>query len=82
MTYKSQSTNQIPNILPRRSLQLVTGDARYKYTHEIKESDLLDNRRISVTFRQSTQKFSSQGVKTTTLTTSPLLKFDIIQNTS
>jgi hypothetical protein len=39
--------------LPRRCLQLVTGKARYDYKHRINECDILDAKRISVTFRQA-----------------------------
>jgi alkylated DNA repair dioxygenase AlkB len=39
--------------LPPRCLQLVTGDARYKYTHAIKKDDILSNRRLSITWRQA-----------------------------
>lgn len=34
-------------------MQLVTGAARYDYTHEIRNCDLATQRRISLTFRQS-----------------------------
>lgn len=40
-------------LLPPRSLQLLTGRARYNYTHAISLDNLLDERRVSVTFRQS-----------------------------
>ena len=39
--------------LPRRCLQLVTGDARYKYKHRINVEDVLDDKRISITWRQA-----------------------------
>lgn len=39
--------------LPRRCLQLVTGAARWSYTHEIRKEDVLDPRRMSITWRQS-----------------------------
>ena len=39
--------------LPRCSLQVVTGKARFEWTHGIQKSDLLDPRRVSVIFRQS-----------------------------
>jgi hypothetical protein len=39
--------------LPRRCLQLVTGDARYKYKHRINAEDVLDQKRMSVTWRQA-----------------------------
>eukprot|EP01038_Epipyxis_sp_PR26KG_P008176 gene8176-11061_t len=58
MTYSlpnNINNNKIINIidLPTRCLQLVTGDARWKYMHEIKEEDLLDERRVSITWRRS-----------------------------
>ena len=39
--------------LPRRCLQLVTGAARWSYTHEIRKEDVLSPRRMSITWRQS-----------------------------
>lgn len=39
--------------LPRRGLQVLAGDARYNWTHRIDHADLLDPRRISITFRMS-----------------------------
>lgn len=39
--------------LPRRSLQVLTGPARYDYTHGITNQDLLSDRRVSITMRQS-----------------------------
>jgi hypothetical protein len=39
--------------LPRRCLQLVTGTARYRYKHGIKEENLFNEMRISMTFRQA-----------------------------
>ena len=40
-------------LLPRRSLQVITGAARYNYTHEIRNEDLHDDLRVSITFRDS-----------------------------
>jgi len=40
-------------LLPPRSLQVMNGPARYRYTHAIACPDLLDARRVSLTFRQS-----------------------------
>jgi hypothetical protein len=34
-------------------MQVLTGDARYSYTHSIAAADILEPRRISITFRQS-----------------------------
>ncbi len=42
--------------LPRRSLQPVTGKARWSYMHEIKSQDVVDARRVSVTWHQSGNK--------------------------
>jgi alkylated DNA repair dioxygenase AlkB len=39
--------------LPRRTLQVLTGNARYDYSHGIRNQDLLDDRRVSVTMRES-----------------------------
>ncbi|KAK9807572.1 hypothetical protein WJX72_003107 [[Myrmecia] bisecta] len=40
-------------LLPPRALQVLTRDARYAYTHAIQPHNLLSERRISITFRQS-----------------------------
>ena len=40
-------------LLPRRTLQVLTGNARYDYSHGIRNQDLLDDRRVSVTMRES-----------------------------
>ena len=47
------SVSQVRISLPRRCLQVLTRDARYSYTHEIRAEDLLDPRRVSITFRHS-----------------------------
>ncbi|KAL3682367.1 hypothetical protein R1sor_000389 [Riccia sorocarpa] len=39
--------------LAPRSLQVLTGDSRYRFTHGIHKEDLLSPRRVSMTFRQS-----------------------------
>jgi len=39
--------------LPRRSLQIQSGSTRYDYQHSIANEDLLGERRVSVTFRES-----------------------------
>lgn len=39
--------------LPRRCLQLVTGDARYKYMHRINAEDVIDVKRMSITWRHA-----------------------------
>lgn len=40
-------------LLKRRCLQILTGPARYDYTHGIAGEDILSDRRISITIRQS-----------------------------
>jgi 2OG-Fe(II) oxygenase superfamily len=44
---------QLRVLLPRRTLQVLTGSARYDYSHGIRNEDLLDDRRVSVTMRES-----------------------------
>ena len=39
--------------LPRRSLQVQTGETRYDFSHAIRNENLLAARRVSVTFRES-----------------------------
>lgn len=39
--------------LPRRCLQVLTGKARYEFSHGIDNSDLLSNRRVSLTMRET-----------------------------
>jgi len=57
MTYsKGGSTSPHDSVrvdLPRRMLQLVTGDARYKFTHAIKAEDIVDDKRYSITWRMA-----------------------------
>ena len=40
-------------LLQRRSLQVMTGSARYDFSHGIQNSDLLSDRRVSVTVRET-----------------------------
>jgi len=40
-------------LLKRRTLQIMTGKSRYEYTHAIDNLDLLSDRRISITMRES-----------------------------
>ena len=40
-------------LLPRRSLQVQAGGVRYDYEHGIPNANLLDPRRVSVTFRET-----------------------------
>ena len=58
-TGKFGHTVQVP--LPRRCLQLVAGDARWNYTHEIRKEDILDPRRMSITWRQAGGKAGIQS---------------------
>jgi hypothetical protein len=44
---------QVRVLLPPRCLQVLTGAARYSYTHSIAKEDILDPRRVSITFRQA-----------------------------
>ena len=39
--------------LRRRSVQVQSGEVRYRYTHAIKNRGLLSDRRISIAFRQN-----------------------------
>ena len=39
--------------LPRRGLQVQTGEVRYSYRHGISNADLHDARRVSITFRSN-----------------------------
>ena len=39
--------------LPRRALQVQSGTVRYEYQHGIPNSHFLDDRRVSITFRQN-----------------------------
>jgi alkylated DNA repair dioxygenase AlkB len=57
MTYtkQKQQSQQVKVLLPRRSLQLQLGEVRYTWTHSIANTDLLGDRRISVTFRNALQ---------------------------
>ena len=40
-------------VLPRRCLQVLTGKARYDFSHAIQNGDLLADRRVSLTMRES-----------------------------
>lgn len=40
-------------MLKRRTLQVITGRARYDYSHGIENQDLLSDRRLSITMRES-----------------------------
>ena len=58
MTYTSERPDEPPVRvhLPRRSLQIVSRDARYCFKHSIAKEDVLGDRRVSVTFRMSGSK--------------------------
>ncbi|GLC58507.1 hypothetical protein PLESTB_001368500 [Pleodorina starrii] len=47
------SRDEVRVLLPPRSLQVLSRAARYSYTHAIAPADLLDERRVSITFRRS-----------------------------
>jgi hypothetical protein len=56
MTFKNekQASSEMKKVLLKRStLQVLTGKSRYDYSHGISNSDLLSERRISVTMRES-----------------------------
>lgn len=51
-TYRNSPNNERELVfVPRYSLQLVTGDSRYKYTHEINKEHIYDEKRVSITLR-------------------------------
>lgn len=56
MTFTSKKGYTIAIELPPRTLQIITKDARYMYTHGISRDKLLAPRRVSITFRQSPLK--------------------------
>jgi alkylated DNA repair dioxygenase AlkB len=49
----SQPNVAVRVLLKRRCLQILTGPARYQYTHGIHHNDLLHERRVSLTMRES-----------------------------
>ena len=57
MTYTKGNSEAVHDTikvnLPRRCLQLVTGDARYKYMHRINAEDVMDMKRMSITWRHA-----------------------------
>jgi len=53
MTFEKKGAPPVPVTVPRRSLQVVTGRARYDFTHAIANTDLHAARRVSVTFRKA-----------------------------
>ena len=57
MTYTKPGTTEMVVVeLPPRCLQLVTGSARWDFMHAIKAEDVLDERRMSITWRHSGAK--------------------------
>jgi len=63
MTYRNPSNGAKAVVpLPRRCLQLVTGPARWSYKHEIKSKDMIDERRVSITWRQSRGRKGKNGI--------------------
>jgi alkylated DNA repair dioxygenase AlkB len=60
---KAGSKEPVRVRLPRRTLQVLTGNARYDYSHGIRNQDLLDDRRVSVTMRESPLSTTKQNVK-------------------
>ena len=67
----SYSQRKIPIYVPARSVYVLTGEARYNYTHEINQQteDLVGtkmikrNKRTSITFREISEKFLSKDVR-------------------
>ena len=54
MTFENPTEKKKVRVpLPQRSLQVVSGDARYKYTHAIEKGDFDGPVRISITFRKA-----------------------------
>ena len=59
MTFESQGQSRTTNesktkvLLPRRCLQILTGRARYNFSHGIANEDLVSDRRVSITMRES-----------------------------
>jgi alkylated DNA repair protein alkB family protein 4 len=49
----TRGSDRVDVRLPRRSLQIQSGDARYAFAHSIANENLLDPRRVSITFRES-----------------------------
>jgi alkylated DNA repair dioxygenase AlkB len=56
MTYinqKKSNQDQVRVYLPRRTLQVLTSKARYDYSHGIRNEDMITDRRVSITMRES-----------------------------
>ena len=50
---RSRGRGAVDVFLPRRSLQIQSGSTRYDFSHAIRNENLLADRRVSVTFRES-----------------------------
>lgn len=50
---RSRDRGAVDVFLPRRSLQIQSGSTRYDFSHAIRNENLLADRRVSVTFRES-----------------------------
>ena len=59
MTYRNEArgrnleVNEKKVHLPHRCLQVLTGKARYEFSHGIDNCDLLSDRRVSLTMRET-----------------------------
>jgi alkylated DNA repair dioxygenase AlkB len=76
MTYASVSAAAAPQkqptyrvLLRRRTLQVLTGKARYAYSHGIRNADLLSDRRVSITLRESPITAAATATKSAAPTT-------------
>jgi alkylated DNA repair protein alkB family protein 4 len=49
----ASGAGEVKVLLRRRTLVVLTGDARYRYTHGISKDDLLSDRRVSFTMREA-----------------------------
>ena len=56
-------------LLKRRCLQVLTGKARYDFSHGIANADLLSDQRVSITMRESPQTVAARVATATTTTT-------------
>jgi alkylated DNA repair dioxygenase AlkB len=66
MTYTKASTLESTSVhLPPRCLQIVSGEARWNYLHGIKAEDIIDEQRISITWRQSGGKKEVKSISAT-----------------
>jgi alkylated DNA repair dioxygenase AlkB len=55
-SHRNTAVNEQKVLLKPRCLQILTGKARYEYSHGIQNNDLLSDRRVSVTMRETHQK--------------------------